>query len=199
MKKIILGSASPRRRELLEQIGIEFEVKVSSREEIYTATEPEAIVKELALEKASHVSEDIRESKEARKKMLVIGADTVVVLDGKILGKPKDEADAFQMLSALQGRAHQVYTGVAMLDYDENGNSRSICDAKRTEAEIRRYIDTGEPMDKAGSYGIQGKFAPFIDRIEGDYYNVVGLPVAYVYQTFKELGVFGQADESEKR
>ena len=207
MKKIILGSASPRRRELLEQIGIEFEVKVSSREEIYTATEPEAIVKELALEKASHVSEDIRESKEARKKMLVIGADTVVVLDGKILGKPKDEADAFQMLSALQGRAHQVYTGVAMLDYDENGNCRSICDAKRTdvyvhamtEAEIRRYIDTGEPMDKAGSYGIQGKFAPFIDRIEGDYYNVVGLPVAYVYQTFKELGVFGQADESEKR
>lgn len=207
MKKIILGSASPRRRELLEQIGIEFEVKVSSREEIYTATEPEAIVKELALEKASHVSEDIRESKEARKKMLVIGADTVVVLDGKILGKPKDEADAFQMLSALQGRAHQVYTGVAMLDYDENGNSRSICDAKRTdvyvhamtEAEIRRYIDTGETMDKAGSYGIQGKFAPFIDRIEGDYYNVVGLPVAYVYQTFKELGIFGQADESEKR
>ena len=118
--------------------------------------------------------------------MLVIGADTVVVLDGKILGKPKDEADAFQMLSALQGRAHQVYTGVAMLD-------------AMTEAEIRRYIDTGEPMDKAGSYGIQGKFAPFIDRIEGDYYNVVGLPVAYVYQTFKELGVFGQADESEKR
>lgn len=204
MKKIILGSASPRRRELLEQIGIEFEVKVSSREEIYTAKEPEAIVKELALEKASHVSEDIRESKEARKEMLVIGADTVVVLDGKILGKPKDEADAFQMLSALQGRAHQVYTGVAMLDYDENGNSRSICDAKRTdvyvhamtEAEIRRYIDTGESMDKAGSYGIQGKFAPFIDRIEGDYYNVVGLPVAYVYQTFKELGIFGQADET---
>ena len=104
------------------------------------------------------MSEDIRESKEARKKMLVIGADTVVVLDGKILGKPKDEADAFQMLSALQGRAHQVYTGVAMLDYDENGNSRSICDAKRTdvyvhamtEAEIRRYIDTGGTDGQGG-------------------------------------------------
>lgn len=204
MRKIILGSASPRRRELLEQIGMEFEVRVSSREEIYTANEPEEIVKELAQEKANHVAEDIGESDKERKNVIIIGADTVVVLDGRILGKPKDEADAFRMLSALQGRAHQVYTGVAMLDYDEDGICRNICDAKRTdvyvhamtEAEIRRYIATGEPMDKAGSYGIQGKFASFIDRIEGDYYNVVGLPVAYVYQTFKKMGVLEDADKT---
>ena len=111
MKKIILGSASPRRRELLEQIGIEFEVKISSREEIYTATEPEAIVKELALEKASHVSEDIRESKEAWKKMLVIGADTVVVLDGKILGKAERRggciSDALSASGAYASGVHR--------------------------------------------------------------------------------------------
>ena len=206
-KRIILGSASPRRRELLEQIGISFEVKVSDREEIYTAKEPEEIVKELACEKANHVAEDMKDSGEARRNLVIIGADTVVVLDGKILGKPKKEEEAFQMLTALQGRSHQVYTGVAMLYYDEEEKCRKISEAKRTEVyvhamtetEIRRYIATGEPMDKAGSYGIQGKFAPFIDRIEGDYYNVVGLPVAYVYQTFKELGIFGQADVSEKR
>lgn len=203
-KKIILGSASPRRRELLEQIGISFEVKVSDREEIYTAKEPEKIVIELACEKAQHVAEDMEDSGEVKKNLVIIGADTVVVLDGKILGKPKDAEDAFQMLAALQGRSHQVYTGVAMLHYDENGDCRKISEAKRTdvyvhemtETEIRRYIATGEPMDKAGSYGIQGKFAPFIDRIEGDYYNVVGLPVAYVYQTLKELEVVDDGNKT---
>ena len=137
---------------------------------------------------------------------MILGADTVVVFEGKILGKPKDEEDAVQTLKMLQGNTHQVYTGVTILE-NICGKWQKTSFAEKTdvtfypvsEKEIRDYVKTKEPMDKAGSYGIQGKFAPFIDRIEGDYYNVVGLPVAYVYQTFKELGVFGQADESEKR
>lgn len=192
-KKIILGSASPRRRELLAQIGIEFEVLVSDGEERYTSAEPEAIVEELALSKA----ENVAAAMECKRDCVIIGADTIVVLDGKVLGKPKDETDAFEMLRSLQGRAHQVYTGTALLDYDADGKKSVICHAERTEvfvhamedAEIRSYIATGEPMDKAGSYGIQGKFAAYIERIEGDYYNVVGLPVAYLYQQLKSFGV----------
>lgn len=192
-KRVILGSASPRRRELLAQIGINFDVLVSGGEERYTSTEPEEIVKELAMAKAENVSAVLEE----KESCLVIGADTIVVLDGKILGKPKDEEDAFRMLKSLQGRAHQVYTGTALLDYDTEGTKNVIRHAERTEvfvhamtdAEIRQYISTGEPMDKAGGYGIQGRFAAYIDRIEGDYYNVVGLPVAYLYQQLKILGV----------
>lgn len=192
-KRVILGSASPRRRELLAQIGINFDVLVSGGEERYTSTEPEEIVKELALAKAENVSAVLEE----KESCLVIGADTIVVLDGEILGKPKDEEDAFRMLKSLQGRAHQVYTGTALLDYDTEGTKNVIRHAERTEvfvhamtdAEIRQYISTGEPMDKAGGYGIQGRFAAYIDRIEGDYYNVVGLPVAYLYQQLKILGV----------
>lgn len=192
-KRVILGSASPRRRELLAQIGINFDVLVSGGEERYTSTEPEEIVKELALAKAENVSAVLEE----KESCLVIGADTIVVLDGEILGKPKDEEDAFRMLKSLQGRAHQVYTGTALLDYDTEGTKNVIRYAERTEVfvhamtdtEIRQYISTGEPMDKAGGYGIQGRFAAYIDRIEGDYYNVVGLPVAYLYQQLKILGV----------
>ncbi len=192
-KRVILGSASPRRRELLAQIGINFDVLVSGGEERYTSTEPEEIVKELALAKAENVSAVLEE----KASCLVIGADTIVVLDGEILGKPKDEEDAFRMLKSLQGRAHQVYTGTALLDYDTEGMKNVTRHAERTEvfvhamtdAEIRQYISTGEPMDKAGGYGIQGRFAAYIDRIEGDYYNVVGLPVAYLYQQLKILGV----------
>lgn len=192
-KRVILGSASPRRRELLAQIGINFDVLVSGGEERYTSTEPEEIVKELALAKAENVSAVLEE----KASCLVIGADTIVVLDGEILGKPKDEEDAFRMLKSLQGRAHQVYTGTALLDYDTEGMKNVIRHAECTEvfvhamtdAEIRQYISTGEPMDKAGGYGIQGRFAVYIDRIEGDYYNVVGLPVAYLYQQLKILGV----------
>lgn len=202
-KKIILASASPRRRELLAQIGAEFEVRVSDKEEIYHSSRPEEIVKELALMKAENVAADLAEEMRAAgagngelRDIVVIGADTVVVLDGQILGKPKDEEDAADMLSRLQGRAHEVYTGTAILDYDEQGHQSVVNQAVRTEvhvhamekAEIRRYIATGEPMDKAGAYGIQGRFAAFIDRIEGDYYNVVGLPVSSVYQELKKAG-----------
>lgn len=195
-KRIILGSASPRRRELLEQIGVEFEVKVSGNEEVYYSLDPAAIVKELALMKAENVAEELGAADTQEKDIIVIGADTVVVLDGEILGKPKDEADAERMLKALQGRSHDVYTGAAFLTYGRNGD-KEVCSYAvgtrvfvnpMTENEIRAYIATGEPMDKAGAYGIQGRFAAYIEKIEGDYYNVVGLPVSRVYETLKELG-----------
>ena len=197
-KTIILGSASPRRRELLAQIGAEFEVRVSNKEEVYHSNVPEEIVKELALMKAENVAEELAEENPAGavKSTVVIGADTIVVLDGKILGKPADEADAVRMLSSLQGRRHDVYTGVAVLDYDENGEKRvynypvgtAVYVNEMTEEEIRAYVETKDPLDKAGAYGIQGRFAAHIDRIEGDYYNVVGLPVSRVYRTLRELG-----------
>ena len=136
-KRIILGSASPRRRELLEQIGISFEVRVSDKEEVYHSLIPEEIVKELALSKAENVADDLREKQEQVKQIsfdkknnvlldtIVIGADTIVVSDGSILGKPKDEADAVRMIRSLQGRSHKVYTGVAILDYDDEGKRKS--------------------------------------------------------------------------
>ena len=199
MKKIILGSASPRRRELLSQIGVSFEVRTSGREEIYHSVIPEEIVRELALMKAENVAGDLTdEQNEAPKDTIVIGADTIVVLDGKILGKPVDEKDAADMIGALQGRSHEVYTGVAILDYDAQGEKNVSVHAVGTkvyvnpmdEAEISAYIDTGEPMDKAGAYGIQGRFAAYNDRIEGDYYNVVWLPVSNVYHALKSIVAF---------
>lgn len=198
MKKIILGSASPRRRELLSQIGLEFEVVISHKEECYESTVPEEIVKELALMKAENAASEL-EDRGGLNDTVVIGADTIVVLDHQILGKPKNEKDAYQMLSDLQGRAHQVYTGAAILDFGHDGK-RDVCvHAVETKVyvhemdrqEILSYINTGEPMDKAGAYGIQGKFAAYIDKIEGDYYNVVGLPVSYVYQQLKKIGIAG--------
>lgn len=206
-KRIILGSASPRRRELLEQIGVSFEVRVSDKEEVYHSQIPEEIVKELALAKAENVAGDLLEKKDQTQELYfdeennvlldttVIGADTIVVSDGSILGKPKDEADAVRMIQSLQGRSHQVYTGVAILDFDNEGRKKAVVHAVETEVfvcrmsdeEIREYAATGEPLDKAGAYGIQGRFAAYIERIDGDYYNVVGLPVSYVYRQLKEI------------
>ena len=210
-KRIILGSASPRRRELLEQIGIEFEIVVSDAREHYKSTRPEEIVRELALMKAEHVAKEVERREKERAEqasiprletgevhlcnVVILGADTIVVRDGQILGKTSDEEEAFSMLKSLQGRMHQVYTGVAVLNFDGSGSLRTISHAEETKVyvhemtdeEIRRYIAAGESMDKAGAYGVQGRFAAFIDRIEGDYYNVVGLPVAYLYHTVKEL------------
>jgi septum formation protein len=192
-KKIILASASPRRRELLAQIGLEFEVKVSNKEEVYTSTKPQKIVEELALMK-ENVASDLQAEGVELKNTIVIGADTIVVRNEEILGKPKDEEHAYEILLSLQGRAHEVYTGVAILSYNNTGEKEIINHAVETkvhvhemsEEEIRAYIATGDPMDKAGAYGIQGSFAAYIDGIEGDYYNVVGLPVSYVYQQLKK-------------
>ena len=192
MKKIILGSASPRRKEaFIHRSGFRFEVRVSNKEEVYTNTVPKEIVKELALMKAENVASEIQ-----ARNVIVIGADTIVVHEEQILGKPKDEQEAFEMIRSLQGDTHQVYTGVAVLDFDKNGEKTVISHAVETKVsvnpmsteEIQKYIESKEPMDKAGAYGIQGRFSAFIEKIEGDYFNVVGLPVSYVYQVLKELG-----------
>ena len=197
-KRIILGSASPRRRELLSQIGVEFEVRVSDKEEIYKSSIPEEIVKELSLMKAENVASDLLENiaDGSIKDTVVIGADTIVVLDDEILGKPLDEKDAVHMLTRLQGREHWVYTGVAVLDFGPDGEKTvinypvgtKVYVNAMTEDEIRVYVATKDPLDKAGAYGIQGRFAAYIDRIDGDYYNVVGLPVSRVYRTLRECG-----------
>ena len=185
MRKMILASASPRRRELLTQAGFSFEVKVSDADEIITEKEPDKIVKELALVKACAVAASETEA-------LIIGADTIVTVDGKILGKPRDAEEAFSMLSMLQGRTHQVYTGVALITKEEGLQKSHVFSEKTdvhmypmTEQEIREYIATGEPLDKAGAYGIQGRAAVYIRKIEGDYNNVVGLPISWLYQELK--------------
>ena len=156
---------------------MEFEIVISHKAEEYTSVKPEDIAAELALRKAENVASEIE-----AKNTIVIGADTIVVQDGKVLGKPKDRANAFEMLHSLQGKAHQVYTGIAVLDYDESGQVNVHA---MSEEEIKNYIATGECDDKAGGYGIQGKFAVFIEKIEGDYYNVVGLPISHLYQILK--------------
>lgn len=189
-KRMILASASPRRRELLAQAGYEFEIQVSHKEEVYTSTEPDEIVKELALLKAK----DIAEQNEA-KNVIVIGADTVVAHKGAILGKPQSKEDAFQMIKSYQGDKHQVYTGVAILDYDAEGNETIINHAVKTDVyvnlmtdeEIWNYIESDNVMDKAGSYGIQSGFAIHIEKIEGDYFNVVGLPISFIYKELKKI------------
>ncbi|MBQ8804210.1 MAG: septum formation protein Maf [Tyzzerella sp.] len=188
-KRIILASASPRRRELLAQAGYEFEIQVSHKEEVYTSTEPAEIVKELALLKAKDIAE-----KNDAKNVIVIGADTVVAHKGEILGKPQSKEEAFRMIKGYQGDKHQVYTGVAILDYDAEGNEKIVNHAVKTDVyvnpmtdeEIWNYIESDNVMDKAGSYGIQSGFAIHIEKIEGDYFNVVGLPISYIYEELKK-------------
>ena len=188
-RKIILASASPRRKEIMEQAGYEFEIKVSHKEEFYTSTEPAEIVKELALLKANDIAEQVEQ-----KNVAIIGADTVVAHGGKILGKPKSKEEAFEMIHAFQGENHQVYTGVAILEFDELGNKKVSNEAVRTDVyvnpmtdeEIWNYIEKDNVMDKAGSYGIQSGFAIHIEKIDGDYFNVVGLPISYIYEQLKK-------------
>lgn len=196
MNEIILASASPRRRELLAQIGIPFRVCVSDCEEIITETLPERVVCELSQQKARDVWQKLKKeqgSAAGEVKKLVIGADTVVAYDGRILGKPADAAQAGEMLTLLAGNTHQVYTGVTFC-YQENGTEKLHTFYERTEVtvypmsreEITAYVETGEPMDKAGAYGIQGRFAAYVKEIRGDYNNVVGLPVGRLYQELKD-------------
>lgn len=186
MAKIILASQSPRRKEILHQVGIEFECFPSDNDEICSSVTPYDIVVELAEMKAKDVAK-----KKTGEYELVIGADTIVACDDKILGKPADCETAFEMLSMLQGRSHQVYTGVALVFKDKTYTfykKTEVYVYKMTDDEIYNYISTGEPMDKAGAYAIQGKFASYIEKIEGDYYNVVGLPVSAIVQNIKSLG-----------
>lgn len=201
-KKIILASASPRRQELLRQIGMEFEVRPSSCEEKITADDPAAVVEELSFQKAEDIAERMEKEGSFGEEHVIIGADTVVADNEKILGKPADEAAAREMLTALSGHTHHVYTGVTLI-WKEEGERRSRTfheDTKVsmypiTEEEIEAYIASGEPNDKAGSYGIQGGGAAFISGIEGDYNNVVGLPVAGLYQEMKKI--FGTSSDCQ--
>ena len=193
---LILASGSPRRRELMQQIGLSFEVMPAKGEEKITSDEPSEVVKELALQKALEVfnKKTSENFPTKNKSIIVIGADTVVSYRHKILGKPKDRADAIRTISSLQGDCHEVYTGVAIVFQDENGQMKCDIFAEETQVEvypmsqeeILRYCDSGEPYDKAGSYGIQGAFAAYVKGIRGDYNNVVGLPIARVYQTLKQ-------------
>lgn len=191
MMKIVLASQSPRRRELLTQIGLEYEVCPSTVDEVINGTDPVEIVKDLSAQKAKDVANKKGEQ-QGTEGLLVLGADTIVVYNNKILGKPKDEQDAAAMLSMLQGNTHSVYTGVTLI-FLQNGKSELYSFAEETKVtmnpmtkeEISWYVSSKEPMDKAGAYGIQGLCARFIQKIQGDYNNVVGLPVGRIYQEIK--------------
>lgn len=192
--RIILASGSPRRRELLEQIGLEFEVMVSHTEEESDIKSPGKLVEALSRQKAEAVFAMLPPKEE----VLVIGADTVVARKGSVLGKPESRKKAVKMLSKLSGKAHQVYTGVTLLYRPEGTDSPAKVQRKTfyemtkvrffslTAEEIETYVESGDPMDKAGAYGIQGIFARYVQGIEGDYNNVVGLPVGRLYQEAKE-------------
>ena len=179
MKHIILASASPRRKEILELADLKFDVMPSDAQEITTKTAPNEVVMELASIKAKDIY------KKSEKQSMIVGADTVVAYRGQILGKPTDKADAKRMLTMLSGQTHEVYTGVCVI---EDGKTKTFYEETKvtfyeiSDEQINHYIKTGEPMDKAGSYGIQGKAAVFIKGIEGDYYNVVGFPIARFLQ-----------------
>lgn len=235
--RLVLASASPRRRELLSQIGLEFTVMPSTKEEHAKATEAGALVQELSRQKAVDIWEQLSggqgqnpdanqeqlsdanqgqnpdanqgQISDANQKqisgemwepnldgkrqpeLLVIGADTVVCCEGKILGKPHSREAAAEMLTALQGRSHEVYTGVTLYSQSEAVTFFECTQVEfypMTKAEISDYIDSKEPMDKAGAYGIQGLGARFVKGIRGDYNNVVGLPVGRLYQELKSHG-----------
>lgn len=185
--KLILASASPRRKELLEKTGLEFEILPAKGEEVITKTVPREVVEELSLQKAAEIA------KMQEGTCIVIGADTIVAKDDKIMGKPKDEADARRMLSLLSGDVHQVYTGVTLIRTGAEEKVVTFSEKTEvffypmTEQEINDYIVTGDCMDKAGAYGIQGNFAVHVKGLEGDYYNVVGLPIGKVWQELKQL------------
>lgn len=205
MRRIILASGSPRRKELLEQVGLEFTVITSDADETTDIIEPAAYVEYLSGIKAEAVAKVLKQELQsgaytsiADKSWIedikagdyvIIGADTIVSHKGHILTKPKGKQDAHNMLRELSGDKHQVYTGVTFAYGDGRRKSFSsrtdVHCYELTDKEIDEYIETKEPMDKAGAYGIQGRFAAFIKGIEGDYNNVVGLPVARVYQELK--------------
>lgn len=184
-KKVILASKSPRRREILQNLGIDFEVCVADVDEtVDKDTSPTQAVKEISLRKASAVAEKFSDD------FLIISADTVVSIDGKIIGKPKDEKEAYEILSSLSAREHTVYTGFTISDGPNTVSdveSTLVKFRELTHDEIMKYIATGEPMDKAGAYGIQQKGNLFVEYIHGDYFNVMGLPISKICVTAEEF------------
>lgn len=217
--RIVLASGSPRRKELFGMICNEFEVIVSDCEEVVTGTAPEQVTQELSGQKAEAVAAEIASEPgrvaaadagtadakimedggvdaETAQDILIIGADTVVSIEGKILGKPDDRDDACAMLRLLSGKKHKVTTGITLICMNRDGRIRwhksfaettVVCVDRMEESEIQAYLDTDEPYDKAGAYGIQGLFGKHISGIEGDYNNVVGLPVHRLYKEIRDL------------
>lgn len=195
MVKFVLASGSPRRKELLEQLGLEFEISSAHGEECITKTKPSDIVEELSQQKANEVADRFRE-RYKNDTCVIIGADTIVAFSDEIMGKPRDKEDAVRMLIQLADNTHQVYTGVTLVIL-KDGDRKAVTFHEKTdvhmypmtEAQIQSYVATGEPMDKAGAYAIQGKCAAYIKGINGEYNNVVGLPVARLMQELLALGL----------
>lgn len=189
MTEFVLASASPRRKELLEKMGLQFSIVVSEADESTVSRDipVNLYVQELALLKVSATAKMLLRNKKA----LIIAADTIVTLDGEILGKPDGEDGAKKMLSSLSGRTHEVYTGYCVMRISDG---KTVCNSVKTEVKfktlteqkIRSYIESGEPMDKAGAYGIQGFGSMLIEKINGDYFNVVGLPVSALADTLEK-------------
>lgn len=184
--KIVLASSSPRRIELLRNLNLEFDVVPSNFEENINLSNPVELVKNFAYNKALDVESRVQ------KDSLIIAADTIVYKDGEVLGKPKDEIDAYRMLKLLSGQKHEVYTGLSLIY-----NGKVINDYECTyvyfknlsNEEIKYYINTKEPFDKAGAYAIQGYGSIFVEKIEGCYFNVVGLPISKLYDNIKRMGI----------
>ena len=193
--KIILASGSPRRKEILKRLGYEFEIIKAENEEITDKIKPCEVVEELSYNKAIEVKEKVIRlinSKNAEDDYCIIAADTVVAVDNQILGKPSDRNDAFNTIKLLQGRKHQVYTGVTIINLSSNkvvifSDKTDVYVKKMSDSEIWDYVECGECDDKAGSYAIQGVFSKYIERYEGDYDNVVGLPAKKVDEALKNI------------
>ena len=192
--KVILGSGSPRRKEILAQAGIEYEVIVSDCEEITNSHIPADVVRDLSGMKAEDVwGKAVEKYPADENDLIVIGADTIVALNDTIFGKPVDKDDAVRMLKAISAGVHQVYTGVSVITKEKKISFTECTDVyvyDVSDEEIKRYVDSGEPMDKAGAYAIQGGFARYIKGINGDYNNVVGFPIARTIYELKKEGIF---------
>jgi septum formation protein len=188
MKRVILASASPRRKELLEKIGLKFEVEPSNYvENMRSKLSPDELARAMSLEKAKVVAGK-------HKNAIVIAADTFIVFRGKILGKPNTSAEARKMLMSLKGRSHSVITGFTILDTNKNKvltrSVETVVHIKNlTSEEVDAYVRSKEPLDKAGAYAIQGLGSVIVEKIEGDYFNVIGLPVSVLVEGLKEFGI----------
>lgn len=190
MKQLILASKSPRRREILETLGVDFSVVTAETDESSAETDPERLVEELSLRKGRAVFEKLRAEGRLAPGTVILSSDTVVAVEGEILGKPRDEADARRMLSLLSGRTHRVVSGVAFLSEEGEGVSHEVTEVEfspMTEEDVSYYLSSVEPYDKAGAYAIQGKAAMWIRGIRGDYFNVVGLPVHRMCALYREI------------
>ncbi|MFB0844294.1 Maf family protein [Paenibacillus oleatilyticus] len=190
MKTLVLASSSPRRQELIQMLGLPFEIVTNDVDEtVSNDLSPKQIVEELSLRKAKASITRVTDSQS-----IVIGSDTIVVYSQEVLGKPKDQEDAFRMLKLIEGKTHQVYTGITCIDV---GESRIVTRSRVTDVrmkalsdeQIRAYIATGEPMDKAGAYAVQGIGSTIVESINGDHFNVVGMSLSLLSEMLEELGV----------